>query len=267
MKSKKYIFILLLSAFVLAGCSRLSEKKTIALLGDFYLYENLPNALDIPSKDSVSLMLSLFEKHRVSQEQFEATIRYYAAHPKKMKALYEKLKLHMQEHISYYENILEEKEWAQNRLKDTSRIVMDSVQLPRTKFFYLPVKAPGNYTLKTVVTLFENDSTQQPGMCGYFLANSGSLPHDTINRKTAPFTKSTNAQTYTLSFSVQDSAIYAFEGYWLHVKHDTAPVSQHITMEKRRILYNNDSTKTIAADLEAAKKKAMEKKNLAEQKQ
>jgi hypothetical protein len=240
MKSKIYICLLLLSAFLLAACSRLSETKTIALLTDFYLYQNLPNELPVPGRDSVSFALSLLAQHRVSQEQFNATMQYYATHPRKMKELYDKIKLRIQAYIDEYENIIEEKELTQNRWKGVAQIVLDSVQLPRTKFFFLPMKAPGNYTLKATVTLFENDSTQQPEMIGYFLAGINSLPRDTINRQTVSFAKSDNAQTYSLSFSVQDTAVYAFEGYWLHVKHDTVPVPQHVTMEKLRIIHNNE---------------------------
>ncbi|MDR2802546.1 MAG: DUF4296 domain-containing protein [Prevotellaceae bacterium] len=267
MKTKIHLLLLLLFAFLLAACSRLSEKKTIAVLTDFYLYQSLPNELPADGRDSVSLALSLFEKHHVSQEQFDATLQYYASHPKKMKDLYGKIKIRMQEYIDAYEKEIEEKELAQNRWNGASQIVIDSVQLPRTKFFFLPVKASGNYTLKAIVTLFDNDSTQQPEMTGYFLAGVDSLPRDTINRKTLLFARTNNAQTYTLSFSVQDTAVYAFEGYWLHVKRDTAPVSQHITMEKLRILYNNDSTKTIASDLKAAEQRAAAKKIPIEAKQ
>lgn len=264
MKAPVHILLWLLLAFLLAACGRLSEKKAVALLADFYLYQNLPNELPAPVRDSVSLALSLMEKHRVSQEQFDATLQYYASHPKKMQALYEKIKLRIQAHIGEYEMIIEEKELAQNRWKGASQIVIDSVQRPRTKFFFVPVKTPGTYTLKAVVTLPDNDSTQQPEMTGYFLAGVGSLPHDTVNRKSLPFAKTNNAQTYTLSFSVQDTAVYAFEGYWLHVKRDTAPVFQHITMEKLRILYNNDSTKTVATGLKAAEQRTAAKEIPAE---
>jgi hypothetical protein len=164
-------------------------------------------------------------------------MQYYATHPRKMKELYDKIKLRVQEHIDEYEQIIEETELAQNQWKGASQIALDSVQLPRTKSFFLPVKTPGNYTLKATVALFDNDATQQPGMTGYLLAGAGSLPRDTLNRQTVSFAKSNNAQTYALSFAVQDSAVYAFEGYWLHVERDTAPVYQHITMEKLRILF------------------------------
>ncbi|MDR3133068.1 MAG: DUF4296 domain-containing protein [Prevotellaceae bacterium] len=264
MKSKIYILSLLLLAFIAAGCGRLPEKKTIALLTDFYLYQSLPGELPAPVRDSVSLALSLLEKHRVSQEQFDATMQYYAAHPRKMKVLYEKIKQEMQERIDGYGNIIETQELAQNRWRGASQIAIDSVQLPRTKSFFLPVKAPGNYTLKAVVTLFDNDSTQQPEMVGYFLAGIDSLPRDTVNRKTVLFARINNPQPYTLSFSVQDTAIYAFEGYWLQVKRDTVPVRQHITMEKLRILYHNDSTKTIASGLKTAAERVPAKKNPAE---
>ncbi|MDR0582146.1 MAG: DUF4296 domain-containing protein [Prevotellaceae bacterium] len=249
MKTKIPVLLFLLFAFLMAACGRLSEKKTVALLADFYLYQNLPNEWPAAERDSLSLALSLLEKHRVSQAQFDATLQYYAAHPKKMKDLYEKIKGRMQEYIDVYENSIEEREQAQNRWKGASRIAIDSVQTPQTRFFFLPVKMTGNYTLKAVVTLPDNDSTQQTGMTGYFLAGIDSLPRDTINKKSLLFARTNTPQTYTLSFSVQDTAIYAFEGYWLHVKRDTTPASQHITMEKLRILYDNDSTRTIFHDL------------------
>jgi hypothetical protein len=208
----------------------------------------------------VSLTLSLFEKHGVSQKQFDATIQYYAAHPKKMKSLYETMKTQLQERIAGYEQTVEADEIAQNIWKWTAQITIDSTQLPLKKFFYLPVKSMGNYTLKATVTLFENDSTQQPAMVGYFLTNKDSVLHDTINKKTTLFTKSENAQVYTLSFSVGDSAVYAFEGYWLDVKRDTVPVSQHITLKKLRILYNNEAAQTIASDLTAPALKAADTK-------
>ncbi|MDR1406070.1 MAG: DUF4296 domain-containing protein [Prevotellaceae bacterium] len=238
MKSGIYIFLLLLSAFLPAACSRLSEQKTAALLTDFYLYQSLPGELPSSRRDSASLTLSLFEKHRVSQEQFNATMRYYAMHPKKMKDLFDKIRGRIQGDIDSLENMMEAQEMAQNLWRGTAQTAMDSLQAPRKKFFFLPVKAPGDYTLKAVVTLFDNDSTQQPSMTGYFLAGSDSLPHDTISRKTIPFVKSNSAQTYTLSFSVQDTAVYALEGYWLHVGHDTVPARQHIAMEKLRILHH-----------------------------
>ncbi|MDR3351344.1 MAG: DUF4296 domain-containing protein [Prevotellaceae bacterium] len=264
MKTKIPVLVLLLPALLLAACGRLSEEKATDVLTDFYLYQSLPNELPAPLRDSVSLALSLFEKHHISQAQFDATLQYYATHPEKMKDLYEKIKQRMQEHIDEYGNMIEEQELAQNRWRGASRIVIDSVQLPRTKSFFLPVKAPGNYTMKAVVTLADNDATEQAGMTGYFLAGIDSLPRDTINRKSLLFAKTNAPQTYTLSFSFRDTAVYAFEGYWLHVKSDTAPAPQRITMEKLRILYNNDSSKTIISDLKAAEQRTAVKKTPAE---
>ncbi|MDR0729380.1 MAG: DUF4296 domain-containing protein [Prevotellaceae bacterium] len=232
---------------------RISPQKMADLLTDFYLYGELPNELERPLKDSVSLSRSLFVKHGVSQEQFRATLHYYASHPKKMKVLYEHVDSLMKERVALYRQAVEENEIARNLWKGQERWDIDTLQIPENMMFHIPIDTIGNLTMKISATLFADDSTQQPSMTGYFLTKIKRGVRDTINRKTVLFTPSGSAQSYTLSFSTVDTNINAFEGYWLLVKDDTAACRQHISLEKIRLLHDNDSTLYLSSDIKYPK--------------
>ena len=250
MKTANFFCFLCVSIMFFSACgNRLSEKKTIAILSDFYLYNELPHKLGYTQKDSISLYRSLFAKHNISQEQFDKTMQYYIERPKKMKYLYDQIDSSLQRQINFYAQAIEEEELANNVWWGKLNFDIDSVQIPENLRFHLPIDTLGNYTLKVNVTLAENDSTKLPQMVGYFLSRIEKHERDTINRKTITFYKSEKPAEYMLSFSIQDTTVNAFEGYWLSVENDTIPVRQHIKLEKLRVLYNNDSTKTISADV------------------
>ena len=250
MKTARFFCFLCVTIMFFSACSnRLSEKKTIAILSDFYLYNELPNKLGYAQKDSVSLYLSLFDKHGVSQKQFDRTMEYYIKHPKKMNELYAQLDSIARKEVDFYAQAVEDCEMANNLWFGHLSFSIDSVQIPDKISFHLPIDSLGNYTMKVNVAIPENDSTKLPQMVGYFLSRIENHKRDTINRKTVTFYKSEKPLEYVLKFSIQDTTVNAFEGYWLSVENDTIPVRQHIKLEKLRVLYNNDSTKTISADV------------------
>ncbi len=152
---RKHTFIFLFLLLCLAGCTnRLSEKKTLDILLEFYLYDNLAKE----TADSVSLPLSVFEKYGVSQSDFEATMQYYVEHPKKMKALYETLKVKMQEKIAQYEQEIEEDEINRNLWTGADTLAVDEVRLPEKLAFHLPVDKRGTFQLKAEAALWANDT-------------------------------------------------------------------------------------------------------------
>ncbi|MDR0667213.1 MAG: DUF4296 domain-containing protein [Prevotellaceae bacterium] len=247
--SKQSVFFILLLLAAGACHNRIPPQTMAGLLADFHLYGELPGELARPLKDSASLSLSLFEKYDVSQEQFRATLQYYAAHPKKMKALYEQIDSLMKERVALYQQAVEENEIARNRWLGRECWDIDTVQRPESILFHIPIDTVGNFTMKVCATLYADDSTRQPSMTGYFLTKIAQGVRDTINRKTILFTPSGHAQTYTLSFSTTDARVNAFEGYWLQVKDDTAARRQHLRIEKIRLLHDNDSTLYISSDV------------------
>jgi hypothetical protein len=251
MKMFRPIVVFLTIALLAGACSdRVPQKQMIALLTDFYLYGELPNELKGSLRDSVSLTRSLLEKHGVEQERFEATVRYYAAHPKEMKRLYEQLDSLLKDRIALLRQAVEEKERAQNQWMGLDSLLIDSLQTPERIAFHIPIDTVGNFTMRLTATVFENDSTQQPEMVGYFLTKIRKGARDTVNRKTVALTRSGTAQTYSLAFSTLDTNVNAFEGYWLYVGgDDTVPKRQHAALHQIRLLFNNDSTQYIASDL------------------
>ncbi|MDR2362447.1 MAG: DUF4296 domain-containing protein [Prevotellaceae bacterium] len=254
MKSFTHIIFFIGLLGVVAACQQqISQQKMADLLTDFYLYGELPNELERPLKDSVSLSRSLFVKHHVSQEQFRATLHYYASHPKKMKVLYEHIDSLMKERVARYQQAVEENEIARNRWPGRERWDIDTLHIPENVMFHIPIDTSGNFTMKVSATLFADDSTQQPSMTGYFLTKIKRGVRDTINRKTVLFTPSGSAQSYTLSFSTLDTNVNAFEGYWLLVKNDTVACRQHISLEKIRLLHDNDSTLYLSSDIKYPK--------------
>jgi hypothetical protein len=246
---KLFVILGVLAAFACACGNRLSEKKAVALLTDFYLYGDMPNELKSPLRDSVSLSLSLLAKHHVTQEQFEATIRYYAAHPKKMKDLYEQLDSLVKKQVAFYRQAVEDDEIARNQWLGNDTLAIDSIQIPENFSFHLPLDTIGNFTIRITARVFDDDSTQQAEMAGYFLTKIKKGMRDTVNRKTVLFQRSSSAQTYSLTFSTKDTNVNAFEGFWLSVKADTTLRRQHVALEKIRFFHNNDTTQYIYSDV------------------
>jgi hypothetical protein len=254
MKFFKYLILFIGLLGVAGACqNRIPPQKMTALLTDFYLYGELPNSLKHPLRDSVSLSLSLLEKHRVSPEQFRATMAYYAAHPKKMQALYEGIDSLMKQRVALCQQAVEENEIARNQWKGRGQWEIDTLHVPENIPFHIPLDTVGNFTIKVTATLFADDSTQQPSMTGYFLTKTKKGVPDTVNRRSIAFTPSGSAQSYTLSFSTTDTCLHAFEGYFLQVKDDTAQRRQHIAVEKIRLLHDNDSTLYIISDIKYPK--------------
>ncbi len=245
MKTIKKSLLFILVVVTLAACSgRLSDGKMVDILTDFYLYSELPASGQVAVKDSVSLPLSLFEKYHISQAQFETTMQWYAAHPEALKELFEKVRDRITEKILLCEQAIEADEAARSLWQGESRLEIDSLQVPEKFSFFLPVDTLGHYTLKASVALFSNDSTVAPVMMGYFLSHMEQAVPDTIDKQTIVFEKSDNPKIYTLKFTVKDTNVNAFEGFWLSVSDDTTAARQHILLEKMYIFFQKDTVQT-----------------------
>jgi hypothetical protein len=245
----KYVSVVLL-AFLLAACShRLPEEKMIAVLTDFYVYEDLLSLANVTPADSFSIPRSILEKHQVSPELFDETLRYYLSKPKALKKLHEKMYADLKQRVSDYTQAIEDTEMSLSLWQGIRSQHFDTLQLPQPLAFYMPVDSMGNFTMKASVQLYEDDSTGRPEMVGYFLRRIDSVTVDTLNRKTLAFARSPQSMTQALAFSVNDTSVFAFAGYWLQVQDDTVPRRQHISLDKLRVLYDNDPANTISADV------------------
>jgi len=149
MKKVKKGFLFILAALLLAACSgRLTEKTMTALLTDFYLYSDLPDERQRILNDSVSLPLSLFKKYGVTQEQFETSMRYYAAHPKEGKDLFEKVRTRLADQAASYKPATEaiDAEPVRSLLPEESHTEEDSLLNPGKIVYFWKEKS-----LKSVV--------------------------------------------------------------------------------------------------------------------
>ena len=126
---KKLYYILLIFS-VLCSCSKfgiLKSKKMEDLLYDIHLAEATMNIKRIHSTREIrrSHYDYIFEKHHTTREQFEKSIKWYAARPKKLEAIYENVKKRiekLQVDVDNYVYHPEEKILEEQRVLDTIQI-------------------------------------------------------------------------------------------------------------------------------------------------
>ena len=95
----KRFVCLILSVFVLYGCSLrpkgvMSEKKMEAVLYDMHLAEGIVPSMGYngPQKDDQDACFRyVLEKHHITQAEFDSSIVWYTAHPKRFDKIYPKV--------------------------------------------------------------------------------------------------------------------------------------------------------------------------------
>ena len=124
---KKLYSILLIFA-VFYSCNRvIDSKKMENLLYDIHVAEAVMDVKRVPSAKEMrrSHYDYIFEKHKITRKQFEKSIKWYAANPKKMEAMYENVKKRIEKLQVDVENYVyhpEEKVLEANRMLDTVQI-------------------------------------------------------------------------------------------------------------------------------------------------
>jgi len=137
---KKIYYILIFS--VLCSCSKfgvLKSEKMEDLLYDIHVAETTMNIKKVPSTKEIrrSYYDYIFEKHHTTRKQFEKSIKWYAANPKKLENIYENVKKRiekLQVDVDNYVYHPEEKILEEQKMLDTIEIFKFKKQYNFTHF-------------------------------------------------------------------------------------------------------------------------------------
>lgn len=134
MKKIRHGFLWMAALWLPVACSeQLPENKMTAILADFYLYMELPSdGWQGAPADSISIPLSLFEKHHITQAQFETSMQYYAKRPKEMKALFDRMRDRISEQVEHSKYAVKIHEMAVPDWFGRDRYAIDSLHAAET---------------------------------------------------------------------------------------------------------------------------------------
>jgi hypothetical protein len=124
MKKKYFILIVIFSVFCLCTFDVLESEKMEDLLYDIHIAETAMNIRKVSSAKETRREYYdyIFEKHHTTRVQFEKSIKYYAANPKKLELIYENVKKRVEKLQSDVENYVyhpEAKELDASKMLDT----------------------------------------------------------------------------------------------------------------------------------------------------
>ena len=124
---KKICYILLIFSAFSCGNRVLDSAKMENLLYDIHVAEATMNIKKVPSTKEIrrSYYDYIFEKHHTTREQFEKSLKWYAANPKKLESIYQNVKNRiekLQVDVDNYVYHPEEKVLQEQKVLDTIQI-------------------------------------------------------------------------------------------------------------------------------------------------
>ena len=139
---KKIYCILLIFSLFSCGKRVLDSAKMENLLYDIHVAEAVMNIKKVPSAKEIrrSYYDYIFEKHHTTREQFEKSLKWYAANPKKLEAIYQNVKKRvekLQVDVDNYVFHPEEKILEEQKILDTIQIFQFE---KRYNFTHIPPK-------------------------------------------------------------------------------------------------------------------------------
>ncbi len=230
---KKTAFILSF-ILLLAACNneRISRGKFVTVLTEMYLYENELSFTLGRKADSTHIYYSIFEKHGITQAQFDSTMSYYSWHPRQLKDIYEDVNKRLVAVKDNADKAIAQAEIKNNLWKGDNKYTFKEEGKPQTVDFEVKVTEPGIYEVNATARYFPDDSTVSPHMLAYLSSNN---KNDTIDLQRVDFMHEDNEKDYSMTFVVKDRNIEYIKGYWLNVDDLDKKSMQHIQVHKLKI--------------------------------
>ncbi len=155
------------------GTNLIPEKELVPILTDLYLTDGLIGMPRIVLKyaplDSTSTYNYIIEKHGYTREEVDKTLKYYfIKNPKKLIKIYDKVLGSLSEMESRVQKELgKNKEHPGSVWPGADSYFYPDPSGSDSAHFDINLPRPGVYTLKTIVILFPDDQSVNPGMTVY----------------------------------------------------------------------------------------------------
>lgn len=230
------LFKTLLLIFIITSCGTSTPDGVIPIEKIIPIIEevHIANAVLIDThkskKESLSCYKYIYEKHNITQEEFDSSMEYYAKNPKKLRKA--------------YIEILNRLEIRDSLLKVAQEARTDTLQLWKGRSTYsiekytretLPVsvmvKYPKTYTISAEIKIYKDSQLKEVSPYFAFVA-----PDTSYVLSTKKITADTVFQKFEISQMVEDSTVLKLEGDFFPAQNDSVEQFKHYEIRKIQII-------------------------------
>ncbi len=221
------------------------EKVLVPLLVDLHMADGIGAAqrvLPLPENlDSTVLYNSVFEKYRVSREEFDSTMTYYTNHPDNLNKIYEKVLAELSRLESELKDMEIEQEIKKQTViwKDTNNYTLPADGRTNRIEFNVPVKSTGKYTIYAQIKVFKDDESLNPVINAYFWYDNGTANGHREHFRTIPVKQDKILNSYSVSNKLNNPKITHIKGYIFDHSNEDSLFTKHAYITGIKIVHNS----------------------------
>jgi hypothetical protein len=244
----KYLFIIIFIFVV--SCNKkpeylISQEKLIPLIVDLHLADAIYTSrsiidVNIEQVDSASYYRKVFERYNVTRSEFDSTMEYLTARPKKIDGIYDevlerlsKMEAEAAKRRDKEMNIEEQELWTKstNYLlpQDSGRSTID---------FSIPAE-PGIYRINVNIRIFPDDETQKPQFISYFWYNDGTKDGRQFNKRIIDLKKTNRLERYAVTKRLINQEDAYLRGSFIHHENEDSSFTKHAVIENISVTYKS----------------------------
>ncbi len=212
------------------------ERKMVPVLVDIHIANEISSFRDLGDDgmafDSVKTYGWVFEKHDITKAEFDSSMAFYAQKSDALNKIYDKVIAS----ISKMEAELARAELEESKLtviyKDNTIHRLPAEDSTGKIPFDVSLQGPGDYKLKTKVSILRTDQSVNPHITAYFWYDDGSESGVRDYFKPVRLRKSEGPVEYSVSKKLTDSRFTNLRGFILdHDNADTSFVKRALVIE------------------------------------
>lgn len=230
-------FLIIFTFFVISACNTgnpkeiISPQNMVLILEDVHIVDAMLMNQSVKKGDEKAQQYYqyIFEKHHISKEKFDKSMKYYADNPKKLRMI--------------YKNIISQIAKRDSLLKIAEKTKTDTLQLWKgatshsveayTKETFLvsvPVEYQQTYTISAEIKIYEDSQIKETEPYFTFAAADTNyvLPTQKIIADTA-------FQKFETSAMVSDSTVFKLKGSFFPIQKDSVEKFKHYEIRKIQI--------------------------------
>lgn len=243
----KYTKLIILFAFLFSCNGKpdylIEKDKLVPLLVELHLADAIFTSrgiidIDIEEIDSASYYQTIFDKYNVTRVDFDSTMEYLTARPKKIDVIYEEVlnELSRMEaeaaELRDKEMELEEEElWT----KPTQYLLPQDSGRRRIEFS-MPAN-PGTYRISANIRIFPDDESKNPKFISYFWYDDGTKDGRKFNERIIELKKSNRPEFYTVTKRLIKNENTYLRGSFISHENEDSIFTKHAVIENISISY------------------------------
>ena len=232
------------------GCRRerdiLSRKIMIEVLADLHLAEGVASsrgfAANHPRMDTLDFYSPVFEKHEITREQFEKTIRHYTSLPGEFDRVYEEVIEKMTRKSAEVDELLiEEARDALGNLWNQKIVWKFPADTSNRIRVDIPAKQTGTYTFSAQIRLSQEDYATEPKVSLWFWRQDSTGMEHRDSFPVLTLKKDGKLHAYRVSKVLEDTLMTHLRGWILDHSHPDTTARRNADVFRIRIFIEEEA--------------------------